>query len=234
MLREVRKQRPYSCWVTSTALTTAIVGQVAFWLCTINSQLTNPYQSPGTASWLGGTVIFLTITAYQNTGTFFRVFRTGTTRQIIETGVTATMMVASWLAGISTLWIYCTRNVTWYPLDTTCLFITLSALLVFGVQARFHMTTASEHIAATGIVCRAVPRLLYGIGSVLTGTSTMGTGTVVGGQLIAIARTFSIWVNTGYDSRTACAFKTEAWGNLATSSFLTLTWIWVAFSHVHI
>jgi hypothetical protein len=232
MLHEARKQRSYPCWLTAAALATAIIGQVAFWSCTINSQLTNRYQSPGTASWLSGTVIFLTITARQNVSTFFRVFRTGTTRQIIETGATATMMIASWLAGVSAFWIYCARNAVWYWLDTCCLFAMLSALFVFSVQARFRKTTVSEHIAAIGIFSRAIPRLLYGIGSVFTGVNTMGTGTIIGGQLIATARTFSVWVSIGYDSRATCAFKTEAWGNLATSSFLTITWIWVAFFRV--
>jgi hypothetical protein len=230
-----RKAPPAS--LTTMVLVVTMVGQAIFWSGNIHDQLAlRPgQQGQGTTVWLGGTVIFLAITAAQNMSICFDVLesQSGTVRQKIESAATGMLMVLSLLAGMATTYLYARSSLAWDRLDWVGIALIFTASFEFAGWPRpkhYHFRPVKEAgISIFGILNRGVPRLTLGVGMLLTGYSSLGWGTVMGGQVVAASRTFNVYVNSLYDPfGSPWPFRTEAWGNLATQSFLTLAWLAVA------
>jgi hypothetical protein len=159
--------RSHPTWVITTITLQQAAGTVWFWWANIGDQLRASGTGENAATWLGGGLVFLTITALLQ----LRVTRLMRTRTNI---VVCTIQIISALGNLAALIIFINRRGTWTATDSLCLALIAGIALVWLAvycwrrprqEYRDHMRhfiVAGPAMAMIAIEFRAVPRLVQG------------------------------------------------------------------------
>ncbi len=237
----------YRLLVAAALLCSQAIVTLWFWISSIADQLAaQPAQSGPTATWLGGTVLFLGITAgFQWTAIRNKQAKPQKNWQDIEPLVLFGIMAASLIGGMITFGIYLVRRPGWTYGDTICLAaVLILQALALGFQfyqtrhangteqPRWYKNMHTFLLAPFGrmalaISLRSVPRIFYGFGFFTAPFLGMSRYTILSGIGIATVRTTSVlW---GYHSNpcpaSARLLKTEIIGNLGSQIVLSLCWV---------
>jgi hypothetical protein len=225
-----------SKWLARYALPVTIfitvqqaVGTLWFWGTNVSDQLHATGIGENTATWLGGGLVFLSVTAYLQ----WRVTRLLPTR---SNKLVLGIQIASALGNAIALGIFAYRRWAWTPSDTLCAVgVAVIAVIALAAYCRKHshytykdnmrhLIVAGWVMALLAIELRGVPRV-FQAGSLLV-NNPMTLGTVLSGIYIAFVRLMAVGMVTARSSSHTArqAFYIELFGNLGSQVILAVGW----------
>lgn len=208
-------------------LSQQIAATVWFWSTSVYDQLVAQGNGENAASWLGGGLVFLLVTAILQ----WRVMKQDASWQ---NRLLFCIQAASAGGNFVALLVFIVRRWEWSPIDTycTCVVIACCIISAFVYRRAAHrkdwirtMFVAGIAMAVLAVSLRAMPRVFQGM--TLHINNPMSMATLLSGGYIAVVRMAAVgvmhWRMQSLTSR--ICWYVELFGNVGSQVVLTICWI---------